>query len=127
MNPLEQIQLGKEYLSGIEATTDLHAGGIFFCVPYQECIIFRENGIVEITRKVIERFRPMDGQNEIDEINNFKLVGKYLISDRDYLLCEFENLTMTGLPLIENSNTLAFHCHRKRGNREFSSVYTLKS
>lgn len=126
MNILDKLQLGKEYLSGPQAMTDLHAGGIFFCVPYLECVIFRENAIVEITRRVIERFRPMDGQTEIDHINNKQLIGKYSISDRNYLVCTFENLYMIGLPLIENPQMLAFNCCQKRGNNQFSMVYTLE-
>jgi len=99
MNPIAKIQFDKAYKSGPKASTDLHAGGIFFCVPYEEIITFFENGKVEIKRRVIEYFRPMDGQSEIDEINNFKLVGTYKLSDRKYIECTFNNLSM-----IENNN-----------------------
>lgn len=126
MNPIEKIKLGKPYESGPRADTDLHAGGIFFCTPYVEIITFFENGVVEISSSVIEYFRPMDGQYEIDKINAFKLIGKYKLSDREYIECQFENLTMIGLPLNKHPEILAFRCYYKSENQHFSSAYRLK-
>jgi len=110
-NPLELIQFGKAYKSGPKASTDLHAGGIFFCVPYEEILTFSQDGTLELIKRVIENFRPFDGQQEIDAINNFKIKGTYRLSDRKYIQCEFENYTMTGLPLQNNPDILAFHCY----------------
>lgn len=125
MNPLEKIHFEKEYKSSPMASTDMHAGGIFFCVPYEEIIKFWENGKVELTRRVIEYFRPMDGQPEIDEINNFKLIGTYGLSDRNYIECKFEGFSMTGLPLEINPNILVFHCYRNVNGFQFGNAFKL--
>lgn len=123
MNPIEKLQFEIEYKSSPMASTDLHAGGIFFCVPYEEIIKFWKDGTVELTRSVIEKFRPMDGQSDIDEINSFKLIGTYELSDRRYIECKFENFTMTGLPLEINQNILVFHCHLKANNYQFGRAF----
>ncbi|MEZ4957994.1 MAG: hypothetical protein R2825_30830 [Saprospiraceae bacterium] len=127
MNPIEKIQFEKEYKSSPRASTDLHAGGIFFCVPYEEIIKFWKEGKVELTRRVIERFRPMDGQSEIEEINNFKLVGTYELTDRKYIECKFEDWSMIGLPLEVNQNILTFHCHQKANGFQFGNAYKLSN
>ena len=125
MNPIEKIQFEKEYVSGAKASTDLHAGSIFFCIPYKEILIFYENGNVELKRRIIERFRPMDGQ-DVDRINNYRLEGKFSVSSRNYIICEFEELKMTGLPLKEHPNMIAFHCYRKGDYPSLSKVFQLK-
>lgn len=125
MNPIEKIQFNKEYISGPKASTDIHAGGIFFCVPYYEIITFFENGTVEITKRVIENFRPMNGQSEIDKINNFKWSGTYELTDRNYIECKFANFSMLGLPLKINEDILAFHCYRVTSGLQFGNVFKL--
>ena len=127
INPINIIQFDKVYKSSPKASTDLHAGGVFFCVPYEEMIKFSKRGKVVITRKVIETFRPMDGQHEIDQINNFKLKGKYTSSSGNYIRCNFDNFTMIGLPLELNHNILTFHCHCKNSGRQFGEAYKLCS
>ncbi len=127
MNPIEKIQFEKEYKSSPRASTDLHAGGIFFCVPYEEIIKFWEDGRVELTRKVIENFRPMDGQSEIDKINNFKLAGYYELSDREYIKCKFEGFWMIGLPLEVNSDILTFHCYHEINGSQFGDAFRLSN
>ena len=123
MNPIDKIQLNKEYKSGPHASTDLHAGGIFFCVPYEDIITFFENGKVEIKKRVIETFRPMDGQYDIDAINHFKLTGTYELSDRGYINCTFEGFTMVGLPLEINQDILVFHCYHKIKGQQFGNAF----
>lgn len=125
MNPIEKIQFGKEYVSGPKATTDLHVGGIFFCILYEEVLIFHENGDIELTKRVIERFRPMDGQ-DVDRINNFQLNGKFFLSDRNYIVCEFPELKMTGLPLEKHPNMIAFDCHQKGNSSLSGKAFQLK-
>jgi len=127
MNPIEKIHYERAYKSAPKAKTELHAGGIFFCVPYEEVIKFWKNGKVELTKRVIESFRPMEGQSEIDEINNFKLVGTYELSDRAYIACKFDEFMMIGLPLEQNPNTLTFHCFNKTNGHQFGNAYTLTS
>ena len=48
---LGDLKINNKYTSGPLASTDLHAGGIFFCTPYVEHIEFLNNGIVELTPK----------------------------------------------------------------------------
>lgn len=110
MNPISKLQFGTPYIASPQASTELHAGGIFFCIPYEERITFFEDGRVELRRKVIEDFRPMDNQ-DVDAINDFFLKGSYRLSGRRYILCEFGKRTMTGLPLNDNPDILAFHVH----------------
>ncbi len=125
INPIDKIQLGKKYKSSPQASTELHAGGIFFCIPYEEILIFYEFGKVELTREVIEYFRPMDGDAEIAEFNNFKAVGTVQLSDRNYIECEFEEFTMIGLPLKKNEDILTFHCYGKINVVEAGKAYKL--
>lgn len=125
MNPIQNIQFEREYKSSPMASTDLHAGGIFFCVPYEEIIKFGKGGKVELTKKVIENFRPMDGQSEIDKINNFKLIGTYQLSSRKYIECKFEDFSMIGLPLKKNQNILTFHCYHKSSGHQFGRAFQL--
>jgi hypothetical protein len=127
MNPIEKIKFDKEYKSSPKASTDLHAGGIFFCVPYEEIITFYKDGKVEIKRSVIENFRPMDGQSEIDEINDFKLKGTYELSSKKYIKCKFEDFSMIGLPLEINQDILTFHCHRKTNGQQFGNAFRLSN
>lgn len=125
MNVIEAIQFEKEYQSGPQASTDLHAGGIFFCVPYREIMIFFQDGSVVFKKKVIENFRPMDGQLEIDEINNFYMKGTYQLSSKKYIRCEFENLVMVGLALEINRDILTFHCYFKSGGPQKGKAFQL--
>jgi len=125
MNPIDHLQFEREYKSSPKASTDIHAGGIFFCVPYEDIIIFFENGNVELRKRVIENFRPMGGQSQIDKINNFKLMGTYELSDRNYIECTFENYSMTGLPLKINPTIIAFHCYHKINGHQFGNAFKL--
>ena len=127
MNPIDKIQFERAYKSGPKASTDIHAGGIFFCVLYEEIIKFWKNGRVELTKKVIENFRPMDGQSEMDEIDNFKLIGTYKLSDRAYIECNFEDFSMIGLPLEINKDILTFHCYHQANGYQFGNAFKLSN
>ncbi len=123
-NAKASIKLGAEYISGPKASTDLHAGGIFFCTPYREILTFSADGQVCLRRQVIEFFRPMQGQSEIDRIDQFERIGEYCLNHRGYLQCTFENLTMVGLPLVENPEILTFHCYTRSGDCAYGSAYS---
>ena len=58
-----KVEFNKKYQSGLIANTDLHAGGLFFCIIYRYCLNFFENGKVELTKKLVDAFRPMDGND----------------------------------------------------------------
>ena len=125
MNPIQKIQFGKAYISAPKAATDIHAGGIFFCTPYEDIITFFEDGTVEIRRSVIENFRPMDGREEIDRLNNYRKWGQYRLNDRNYIECIFDDFSMIGLPLNEHPGIIAFHTHFKSGGYEIGQAFKL--
>lgn len=124
MNAIDSIKLGEEYISGPKALTDLHAGGLFFCTPYYEVLTFFANGNVSLRTRVIEFFRPMDGQSEIDRINQSETIGTYCTNDRGYIKCIFERITMLGLPLEQHPEILTFHCSTNSGDYAYGSAYT---
>lgn len=122
-----KLKLNERYLSGMIANTDLHAGGIFFCIIYQNCLQFFENGKVELTKSNIDDFRPMD-DNDVQHLKKYKVVGTYSLNERGYLVCQFKELawTFTGLPTEKDSNVLSFHIYDSRRSDTWSEVYKLE-
>ncbi len=122
-----KIELKRRYLSGMDASTDLQAGGLFFCIIYQRCLQFFEHGKVELTNKIVDAFRPMDPA-DVEMLENFKLVGKYWFNERGYLVCEFSDvsLTYTGLATEKNADILAFHIYNNSRKSSGSAVYKLE-
>lgn len=119
--------MNKKYQSGLIANTDLHAGGLFFCIIYQNQLEFFENGKVELTKKVVEGLRPMD-ENDVEYLKNFKIVGDYSFNDRGYLVCKFEDLfwTFTGLSSEKDSSIIAFNIYDSRLQNSWGEVYKLE-
>lgn len=119
--------MNKKYQSGLIANTDLHAGGLFFCIIYQNQLEFFENGKVELTKKVLEALRPMD-ENDVKHLQNFKIVGHYSFNDRGYLVCKFEDLfwTFTGLSSEKDSSIIAFNIYDSRLQNRWGEVYKLE-
>ena len=118
------IELNKKYLTGPIANTELHAGGLFFCIIYQNCLEFLSNGDVIFTKKIMYAFRPMD-ENDVKHLEKYCITGKYYYNERGYLICDFEDLLIqyTGLATENNPSIIPFHIYDKRfaGNR--SEVY----
>lgn len=123
-----KVEVNKKYLSSLVATTDLHAGGLFFCILYQNCLEFFENGKVELSKKVIDAFRPMD-ENDVKHLENYRIIGDYSFSDRGYLICEFEDLFLkfTGLATEKDPTIIPFFIYSRRLSNSWSEVYTLES
>lgn len=123
-----KLEFNKNYLSSLIANTDLHAGGLFFCILYQNCLEFFENGKVELSKKVIDAFRPMD-ENDIRHLENYKIVGNYLFNDRGYLVCEFEDLFLkfTGLATEKDSTIIPFFIYDIRLSNRWSEVYKIEN
>lgn len=119
--------MNKKYQSGLIANTDLHAGGLFFCIIYQNQLEFFQNGKVELTKKVVEALRPMD-ENDVKHLQNFKIVGDYSFNDRGYLVCKFEDLfwTFTGLSSEKDSSIIAFNIYDSRLQNSWGEVYKLE-
>jgi hypothetical protein len=120
------IALNKKYFSVLTADTDLHAGGIFFCIIYRKCLVFLDNGEVELSKELVDAFRPMDDV-DVRLIQNYRYKGRYIFNDREYLECHFEeiNLTLTGLPTKKNPAIIPFHAFSQRLQRSWSEVFIL--
>lgn len=122
---LQQLTLDVTYRTGPLAKTDLHAGGLFFCVIYRECLQFGAGGRVRRWCEVLDDSRPLD--DEADKLRELNHVGTYCVNDRGYLECMFPNmfpnLKLTGLPSERTPELLAFHAYRSQPGVSFSLVY----
>lgn len=123
-----KIELKRKYLSSLTADTDLHAGGLFFCIIYQNCLEFFENGKVELSKKLVDAFKPMDDQN-VRYLENYKIIGRYSFNSKGYLVCEFEDifLSFTGLSTEKDSTIIPFHVFNSRFSHVSSEVYQLEN
>ena len=101
-NPLSKIVLDVEYSSGPRATSDLHAGGIFFCVLYEEVLVFRPNNVVERDVRILDNWRPLD--DEADSLAERSATGTYGLNSRGYISCNFPHASYTGLACDINPN-----------------------
>jgi hypothetical protein len=121
------ISLDSDYVSVPIANTDLHAGGIFFCIVYEKIIRFNKDGSIQLTKRIIDPFRPMD-DIDIELINNYYQKGNYRFNDRDLIICSFNeiDLELTGVVSSVNCNMLIFHAFDKKISRSWSEVYHLR-
>lgn len=106
----ELLALDVPYRTGPIALTDLHAGGIFFCVVYRECLQFDADGRVRRWSEVIDDSRAFD--DEADRLREGEAAGTYRINGRGYLECKFRDLKLTGLTCERAPGLLAF-CARR--------------
>lgn len=120
-NALDMLTMDKPYRTGAMASTDLHGGGVFFCIVYAECLQFSSNSQVRRWCEVIDDSRPFD--NEGQEMREFSEVGSFQINDRGYLTCEFPSLLLTGLPCRDAKGLLAFNAWHKTSKRSNGLVY----
>jgi hypothetical protein len=120
------IELNRKYLSGLTADTDLHAGGIFFCIIYRKCLLFLENGEVQLSNELEDAFRPMD-DTDVRLIQDYHYKGRYFLNNKQNLECHFEeiSLTLTGQPTEKNPAIIAFHAYNKRLHSQWSEVFIL--
>ena len=123
-----KIEYNRGYVSELIANTDLHAGGIFFCIIYQDYLEFFENGRVELTKKVVDAFRPMDDMDVL-HLERYKLSGTYSFSDRGYLICSFDEafLKYTGQFTENDKSMLPFHIYDSRLSRSSSALFRLEN
>lgn len=119
------MKIEKTYKSELIANTDLHAGGVFFCIIYVNCLSFKKNGEVVLTRKVTNALRPMDSA-DINQIENYKSIGMYHEDSNGYLICDFSEIsvTLTGMPTTKSANMIVFHAFDKRLNKQWGELYT---
>lgn len=115
INPIDQLVLDIPYCTGPLASTDLHAGGVFFCVTYREYIQFSDGGRVRRWREVIDDTHKF-GESDVAEIRDFNVTGTYGLNNRNYLFCTFPDVKMTGLPCKPAPHLLAFCMMRPSGS-----------
>ena len=115
------LTLDKTYQTGPLAQTDLHAGGVFFCVVYKECLQFGRDSQVRRWCEVIDDSRPFD--QEAKEIKALNELGSYHINARGYVTCEFDSLSLTGLPCRDAPDLLPFNAFHKASKCSYSLVY----
>lgn len=119
---LTRLVFDAPYCSGPLAWTDLHAGGVFFCVVYRECLQFRAGGVVRRWCEVLDEARPFD--DEPEQLRAAGGDGRYWINDRGYLVCTFPDLELTGLPCEQMPDLIAFHAWQSSPGLSFSLVYS---
>jgi hypothetical protein len=120
-NTIDMLTMDRPYRTGPMASTELHAGGIFFCTVYAECLQFGSNWQVRRWRELIDGSRPFD--DEVQEMREFKEIGSFRLNDRGYVTCEFPSLVLTGLPCKDAEGLLAFHAWHKTAKRSNGIVY----
>ncbi len=120
-NPIEMLTMNRPYQTGAMASTDLHAGGIFFCIVYAECLQFGSNSQVRRWCEVIDDSRTFDSEGR--EMREFNEIGSFQLNDRGYLICEFPSLVLTGLPCKNAKGLLAFNAWHKTAKRSNGLVY----
>ena len=109
----DKIRCNVDYSTGLMATTDLHAGGLFFCIIYRKVLHFRDNGEVVLCEKLVDPFRPMDPV-DVARIEKYRITGKYFKNGRGNLECQFEGLSMEGLPTELDERIVAFNVNGER-------------
>jgi hypothetical protein len=121
---LGQIQYDHPYCAGPLAWTDLHAGGVFFCVVYEELIQFRRDGTVRRWRTIMDDSRQLD--DEAEQLLRIAPAGHYRVNDRGYLECVFAEAVLIGLPCENDPDLLAFYVSDRRGGLARSQVYRIR-
>ena len=122
---LQRLHMDVPYRTGPLAMTDLHAGGLFFCVIYRECLQFQSDGSVRRWCDVLDEQRAFD--DEADQLRAIDMEGAFRLNERGYLSCVFPDLELTGLPSDLVPGLLAFHAWRKPLGIGYSLVYAAET
>lgn len=117
----DMVMFDKTYRTGPQATTQLHAGGIFFHVLFEECLQFRADGQVLRWFEVMDGSCPLD--DEAQQMRDFNETGTCEINQRGYLTCEFADLSFTGKPFKGKPGMLAFNVYNRASRRSFGCVF----
>lgn len=119
------MKTDQKYLSERIVDTDVHAGGLFFCVIYQNCLEFRADGKVLLTKQLVNAFRPMDPA-DIKRLENYRVTGQYSVNERGYLVCDFGEIFLqyTGMEM-ESGKLIPFHVFDRRLSKQWGEIYTL--
>jgi len=67
-------------------------------------------------------------ENDVKQLQHYKIVGDYSFNDRGYLVCTFEDLfwTFTGLSTEKNSSIIPFNINDSRLQNSWGEVYKLE-
>ena len=95
------------FVTGPSATSDLHAGGVFFCVIYRRELTFHPNRLADLNFHVLDNWRPSGG--EVQDLNSKSCSGKVTSNSRGYIEISFPNMQFTGCECDNLSRHLAFH------------------
>jgi len=93
------------FVTGPSAATELHAGGVFFCVLYRRELTFRSSGEVNLEFKILDDWRPLD--REAQSLESQSCVGKLSPNSRGYIEITFPGMNFTGAE-CENLNGACF-------------------
>lgn len=94
------------FVTGPSAQTELHAGGVFFCVLYRRELIFHSNDRVDLNYSLLDNWRPL--ADEAKYLTG-STSGKLRSNSRDYIEIVFPGMTFTGLECENLHGHLSFH------------------
>ena len=97
---------GHTYVRGPFATTDLHAGGVLFCVIYLDCLEFGADGRLRRYCEVLDESMRLD--DEGDELRAKEATGRWRW-EGGQLHCELGDLVLVGAASTERRDLIAFH------------------
>lgn len=121
MELMDMVLFDRTYRTGPQATTELHAGGIFFHVLYEECLQFRADGQVRHWFEVMDGSCPLD--DEAQQMSEVDETGTCAINQRGYLTCKLADFSYTGKPFGGRPGLLAFNVYNHASQHSFSCVY----
>lgn len=108
---LDMLCEASPFVTGPEATTDLHAGGIFFCVLYQRELTFHSNRDVSLNYRILDNWRPLD--DEVQCLSSRSKRGKASVDSKGNLTIAFPDMTFTGAECDNLPGHIAFYVHGK--------------
>ena len=130
-NKKEDDKIHQKLMGGIIvtdpiSTSELHAGGIFFSIIYEESLKFELDSSVTLNRKVIDEFRPMD-KADVDMIENTHLSGRLVTNSRGYLEIEFEDFRFIGAKVDSQVDMYSFNIWNKLSKSSYSRIYYMRT
>lgn len=121
-----ELILEREYKTGLVATTDLHAGGLFFSIIYRKVIRFNNETEVSLYNEVVNELSPMD-DGDVHQLKKYHQKGTYAFNGRGYLTCIFPGVKIefTGRITGDNNEVLVFHQYDRHLSKSTSIVFSL--
>ena len=117
------MEIGRRYVSADQVRTELHAGGLFFGLVYVQEIHVQSEGKIILTRKIVDGYRPMDGKQELSDINNFERTTVYTTNARGYIIFEVDGVHRTGTFTNDQKELFLIYCWSTKTKESWSEVY----